>query len=157
MNDRSLIVETVTRWVSPLIFLYGCYIVLFGHLSPGGGFPGGVILACAFILILLAWGRKAALGSLPFTPAKVLESLGALIFLASAVLGLAVTGIFFTNVIQHRWPGEPMRWLNAGNIVINNIGVGIKVCAALFLVMLVLSVLRVWADADSEMESMEEE
>ena len=54
----SLIVKNITRLLSAFILLYGIYVVLYGHVSPGGGFTGGVILAAgllftSFWLVLL--------------------------------------------------------------------------------------------------------
>ena len=45
--------------IAGLIFLYGIYIILHGHLTPGGGFAGGAIIAGAFILLILAFGSSA--------------------------------------------------------------------------------------------------
>ena len=43
MNGMTIIVKTISSWVKILIFLFGIYIILYGHISPGGGFAGGVI------------------------------------------------------------------------------------------------------------------
>jgi multicomponent Na+:H+ antiporter subunit B len=45
MKGMTVIVKTISGWVKVLIFLFGINIILFGHLTPGGGFAGGVILA----------------------------------------------------------------------------------------------------------------
>ena len=50
-QGMSLIVKTITRLTVGLILLFGIYIVLHGHLSPGGGFAGGVIIALSFTAI----------------------------------------------------------------------------------------------------------
>ena len=42
MSGMTVIVKTITRWVKVFIFLFGAYIIVTGHLSPGGGFAGGV-------------------------------------------------------------------------------------------------------------------
>ena len=55
MKGMTLIVKTVTRWVKVFIFLFGVYIVITGHLGPGGGFAGGLIIACSYILLTLAF------------------------------------------------------------------------------------------------------
>jgi len=158
VNGRSLIVETVTRWVAPLIFLYGLNVVAYGHLSPGGGFAGGVVLACAFIILVLAWGKQRATSHMPFGLAKCLDSIGALLFLGLALLGMVVGGTFFLNVIQRSSPGEPLRLWNGGIIPLCNVAIAIKVCASLFLVMLVLSVLRVVEGGGKEdLRAQEEE
>lgn len=143
MKDRSLIAVVISRWVSPFIFLYGIYLVAYGHLSPGGGFPGGVVLACAFILALLARGREAALGRMPYGVAKKLDATGAFIFLFTALAGLMFAGVFFLNFIQQFFPGQDLRLLSAGTVMVNNFAIGLKICASIFLVMLFVSVLRV--------------
>lgn len=59
-QGMSLIVKTVTRLTVGLILLFGIYIVAHGHVSPGGGFAGGVIIALSFINIILAFGKEFA-------------------------------------------------------------------------------------------------
>jgi len=56
MKGMSIIVKKTTQLISGMIFLYGIYVIAHGHLTPGGGFAGGVIIAGAFILITLAFG-----------------------------------------------------------------------------------------------------
>jgi multicomponent Na+:H+ antiporter subunit B len=158
VRGTSLVVKTVARWVVAFIFLYGLYIMAFGHLTPGGGFAGGVILASAFVLEVLAWGKDRALESLPFGVAKRADSAGALLFLGLALLGLVLGAGFFTNVIQRGCPGTPLRLFNGGMIPLANIAVALKVGASLFLVMLVLSALRVKAGGTvADLKAMEEE
>jgi len=150
VKETSTIVKTISRCVVGFIFLYGLYIVCYGHLTPGGGFTGGVILASAFVLEMLAWGKEEALKSLPFRLAKPFDSAGALAFLVLGLLGLLLGGDFFVNVIQKAYPGKPFSLFNAGIIPLCNIAIAIKVCASLFLVILVLSVLRVAAGGGTE-------
>jgi len=139
----TLIVKTVTRWVKGFIFLFGVYIVLYGHLTPGGGFAGGVIIAGAFILLTLAFGKEAALERMSKTVASEFDSLGALMFLMLAWLGLYFGGPFFVNFIQRNLPGKRFHLFSAGNIPLCNIAIGIKVGTSLFMVFIILSVLRV--------------
>ena len=113
-------------------------------------------MSSAFILILLAKGKKQALQSLPYGLAKKLDAIGALAFILTALLGFMFTGVFFANFLQQLWPGEPFRLLSSGTIVLNNIAIGIKVCASLFLVMLFLSILRIPLDEKGQIESMED-
>lgn len=138
-----MITIVVSRWVSPFIFVFGLYIVAYGHLSPGGGFPGGIILACSFILALLARGKESALKRLPYIVARKLDVSGALFFLFVAFLGLVFGGGFFSNFLHQLCPGAPLRVLSGGTIMINNFIICIKICASIFLIILFLSVLRV--------------
>jgi len=60
-TGMSVIVKTVTRWLKGPILLFGIYLVLYGHITPGGGFGGGIVIASAFILITLAMGQVSGL------------------------------------------------------------------------------------------------
>ncbi len=158
MKGMSIIVRTVCHWVSAFIFLYGLCIVVYGHLTPGGGFAGGVILACAFGLMVLALGKESAVRAFPVGSASKLDSIGALLFLIIAILGLFAGGGFFVNFLQKQHPGEEMALFNAGIIPLCNIAIAIKVCASLFLAVVVFSVLRVvGGGSDDEFASEEEE
>jgi multicomponent Na+:H+ antiporter subunit B len=83
-NDRSgmtLIVKTVTRLTLGFILIYGVYIGMIGHSSPGGGFAGGVIIALSLVHIMLAFGREVALHRIHRGMLRVLVGSGALVFL----------------------------------------------------------------------------
>ncbi len=134
-KGMTLIVKTITRLTVGLILLYGIYIVLHGHLSPGGGFAGGVIIALSFIHLMLAFGRETALKKLSQAQASVLESLGAIMFLTIALLGL-LGGYFFFNFFLHK--GKPFALFSAGIIPLCNIAICLKVGAGLFAIFAVL-------------------
>ncbi|MBA7632670.1 hypothetical protein ES703_40222 [subsurface metagenome] len=135
----TLIVKVIARVVSPLIMVFGIYMILHGHLSPGGGFPGGVIIASAFVLLTLSSGKEVAYQKLKESTAAVMESVGALIFLILAVLGTIFGGWFFLNFLPK---GEPLRLLSGGFIPLCNIGVGLKVGGGIFAVFLTLILFR---------------
>ena len=157
MKGMTVIVKTVTRWVKVFIFLYGIYIIITGHLAPGGGFAGGVIIACSYILLMLAYGREFALKQLSSRAAHRLDSSAALLFLVVALLGLGYGGIFFGNFLQARYPGVAFRLLSSGTIPINNIAIGIKVGASLFLIFIILSVLRIVLGEDGTNKMVQDE
>ena len=148
-SGMSEIVKTVCYMLEGLIFLFGCYIVLFGHLTPGGGFAGGVILAASFIVITLAFGRKRIEKILPREKTSLLESIGALLFLSAGRMGLYFGGIFFVNFIQRKFGSMNFKFLSSGIIPLCNIAIGIKVMAGLFLVFFILSVTRVILEGEN--------
>lgn len=143
MTGMTTIVKTISSWVKVLIFLFGIYIILFGHLTPGGGFAGGVILAGSYVLLMLAFGRKFVEENLSLGIASKLDCAGALLFLAIALFGLFYgAASFFYNFIQQQYlAGKDTTFdlVSAGTIPLANIAIGLKVGASLFLVILTLS------------------
>ena len=137
-HGMSLIVRTVTRLTVGLILLYGIYIVLHGHVSPGGGFAGGVIIALSFVHLMLAFGRETAMRALSESRSALVESLGATLFLGIAVLGFA-GGYFFFNFLGE---GEPFTLFSAGTIPLSNIAISLKVGGGLFAAAAALVLMR---------------
>jgi multicomponent Na+:H+ antiporter subunit B len=141
MKGMTIIVKTVASWVKVLIFLFGIYIIIFGHLTPGGGFAGGVILAASYVLLMLAFGRDFAEENLPLSAASKLDCLGAFMFALIAIFGMILGGSFFVNFLYQKYlPGQALNLISAGTIPLSNIAIGIKVGASLFLVILMLSI-----------------
>ena len=139
-KGMTVIVKTITRLTVGLIFLYGIYIVLHGHISPGGGFAGGVIIALSFIHLMLAYGKEVALQKLSKNLTGILESTGALLFLGIALLGF-IGGYFFLNFFPSK--GTPFSLFSAGIIPLCNIAIALKVGAGLFSIFVVLVVFTV--------------
>jgi multicomponent Na+:H+ antiporter subunit B len=107
---------------------------LHGHLSPGGGFPGGVIIALSFIHLILAFGKEAAIQRFNRVRASFFENLGAIMFLGIALLGF-FGGYFFLNFLNK---GEAFDLFSAGTIPLYNIAICLKVGAGLFLIFITL-------------------
>ena len=120
VTPASLILYTGCRFLFPLILLFGIYIFIHGHLSPGGGFQGGAIIASAFVLIYMGCqGRR-----LSVTLTKVIESLGGLVFIIVGLVGLSLGGYFLLNFLPK---GVPNTLFSAGIIPIIYIAIGLKV------------------------------
>jgi len=148
MNEQneqgmSEIVKMVCRIIEGFIFLFGLYIVMFGHLTPGGGFAGGVILAGVFVLILLSFGKERLNNVISDKAGSFLESFGALVFILGAAAGMLIMNSFFANYTNRLIGSMPFRFLSSGNILIYNIAIGIKVMAELFVVIYFLSVTHI--------------
>jgi multicomponent Na+:H+ antiporter subunit B len=136
----TLIVKCISRLMAPFIFLLGVYVVLHGHLTPGGGFAGGVLIAGAFSLLILAFGSEEARSVVLQWRATVLESVGIFFFWFLAVLGLLQGGVFFLNTIAKVHPGLPFHLFSAGIIPLCNAAIGMEVAAALFSIFICLAV-----------------
>ena len=87
-----MIVKTVTRVTVGVIFLFGCYLSVQGHSALGGGLAGGVVVALAFILYVLAYGRTEAEERLSKEVALILMELGAVLFLLLSFFGCTSGG-----------------------------------------------------------------
>ena len=113
----------------PVILVFGIYILLNGHLSPGGGFSGGSILAAGLMLFAMVWGDGAA--SAVLRPRRlqtvVLCSLG---FYCLAKSYSFYTGANHLHSIIS--PGTPGRILSAGLILPLNVAVGFVVCCTMY-------------------------
>ncbi|KXA99787.1 hypothetical protein AKJ42_02495 [candidate division MSBL1 archaeon SCGC-AAA261C02] len=125
-RGMTLIVRTVSRLLFPFMFLFGIYIVLHGHLTPGGGFPGGVIIAASIVMLLLAYGYERAQETIGALEAEVAESIGGLILVGLGLVGAIISVAFLKEVLPLGTIGN---LFSAGNLPILNIGVSIKVAA----------------------------
>lgn len=144
-GEMSVIVRTVTRLVYGLIIAFGFYVIMHGHLTPGGGFQGGAVVATAFALLLVAFGAAGIKGKLNTHFLQSMEEVGALAFLALGFLGIGTT--FFYNLLANHGPifgrpdviGSNPGFLNtAGTLVWMNWAVGLKVMTGLASVVLVM-------------------
>ncbi len=131
MAGMTVIVRTIARLLFPFTFLFGVYIVLHGHLTPGGGFPGGVIIASSVVMLFLAYGIERAQKKVSLLHAEVLESVGGLAIVVLGLFGL----LFGTFFLQNVFPlGELGQLFSAGNLPLLYLGVGIKVAAGILLI-----------------------
>ena len=124
-RGASEILETGAGLLFPLILLLGTYIFLHGHLTPGGGFQGGVVIATGFLLLLLS-GRVKALNHLVM---NLVESVFGAAYLAVGVLGLVLAGGFLDPRFLPL--GNFGSLLSAGAIPIIYSLIGLKVGAEL--------------------------
>lgn len=130
------IVKTVVRFAMGIVFMFGWYIIIYGHLTPGGGFAGGTILACGYVLLTLAFGKEVSLGKMSDRWASIIDNSAAFLFVATALVGMAF-GYFFLNFPPH---GTPFNLVSAGVIPWYNIVIGLKVTSSLFAIFLALSI-----------------
>ena len=117
--------------VGPLIVL-GVYVVTHGHLGPGGGFQGGVILAGGLLLVYAA-GQVVALRRVePLAFVEAADATGALAYALVALGGLVFAGGALVNFLPLGSTGE---LLSAGTIPVLSVAVGVEVTGALALIL----------------------
>ncbi len=129
MND--IIVKSITRLVIPFLQLYGIYIILHGHISPGGGFSGGALIGSSLILYTLVFGVDRAQKKFSHRVSEIAESGGILLYLFVGALGIALTGNFLSNKAAGFPLGELGSLLSGGIIPVLMIGIGIKVASTM--------------------------
>lgn len=127
---KTDIQDVIARKLAPFILLFGCYVVSYGHLSPGGGFQGGVVLASGIILLILCKGVTPIQQLFPLKAVSIVEILGFFIFLVLGLTGLAVGGHFLENFLP---VGKVGTVPSAGFILILNLVIGLKVGAGITL------------------------
>ena len=120
--QKSFILTTASKLLLGVIILFGVYVIVHGHLSPGGGFQGGVVIASAFLLLFLANPNM----NLKHGIVTLGESISGSLYVLVGLVGLFKLNIIFGNFLPHpiNQIGE---LVSAGIIPIIYILVGIKV------------------------------
>lgn len=123
----SPIVKTGVRLLVPFIQLFGLYIIVHGHYSPGGGFQGGVVLGSSFILLALAYDLKTSVRHFSLRANAVLANTGVLIYTGVAALCAVMGGLFLDySALDKIIPLGPVEWRSFG-IFLVEVGVGLAV------------------------------
>ena len=123
-REANLILKEGSKIVLPFILLTGAYIFIHGHLTPGGGFPGGSVIASGFLLMMVAYPKYF----LKESRVSITESVAGMIFVLIGMLGLVFASYFLENFLSL---GDVGRLFSAGIIPIIYIAIGFKVGAEL--------------------------
>lgn len=132
--EMTLIVRTIIRALLPVILVFGVYLISYGHLTPGGGFQGGMALVGAVMSFYLAYGYEI-LRRFPHEELDLAEHIGALAYLVIGLVGLFAGTVFLTNLLNGGTPGS---LFSGGFVFLLNLIVGVKVAAGTLLVLLIL-------------------
>ena len=143
MEKMSPVVRTVIKIAFAPMFAFGAYVILHGHLTPGGGFQGGAIIGTLMALYLVAFGATKWKKKL----LSVVESTGLLVFLGTGLLGL-LSGYMFYNFLSdsdipifNQGIEAGSNWAplwSGGTVSIMNLAVGLEVVAALTLIIITM-------------------
>ena len=124
-DGPSELVRNDAEVVLPLIFLFGAYVIMNGHLSAGGGFQGGAVVASGVMLLLLAYPS----GSINHGFLSTTESLAGVFYVLIGIVGIAFGSGFLDSHILPR--GNFGTLFSAGAIPLISALLGIKVGAEL--------------------------
>lgn len=145
MSGLSRIVKTIASvFIVPGI-VFGAYIIAHGHLTPGGGFQGGTIIATSIALLIIAFGEKNFRKAIGKNALAILESLALSGFIGIAFLGLQSS--FFNNFLANSgllFGQSVLFGVNLGNIntagviPLMNFMVGIEVASGLTIIVIAM-------------------
>ncbi len=123
----SLIIEMGVRVMIPFIQLFGLYVIAHGHLSPGGGFQGGVVLGASFILMAIAFDLKTSLRFFSIRANAVMAASGVFIYTGTGVLCALLGGLFLDySAMDVLLALGPVEWRSMGVFIVE-LGVGLAV------------------------------
>jgi len=123
MSDQ-VILRVVSKLSIPFILIFGFYVITHGELGPGGGFQGGVVLATAFILYALIFGRAALYRVVPPPVSDILTGVGVLLYSGTGAVCMLLGGKFLDySMLSPELPGEG----EALGMTLVEYGVGITV------------------------------
>ncbi len=129
MNENRKVKHVIQRCggdaLLPLVMVYMFYIILHGHLSPGGGFQGGVLVVGTILLIYFGHGYRTTTKAVSFNVLHEAEGFASVVYVALAMMGIAVGAQFCQNILYTH--GNIGDLYSSGTIFWMNVIVGVKV------------------------------
>ena len=119
------VIQHSLNLVLPLTMMYMFYIILHGHLSPGGGFQGGVLVVGVILMLYFANGYETTARTVSFDVLHDSEGVASVVYVALAMMGVAVGAQFCENILYTH--GNIGDLYSSGTIFWMNLTVGVKV------------------------------
>ena len=124
-TSKNVILRCGADSLLPLMLVYMLYLILHGHLSPGGGFQGGVLMVAVVTILYLGHGYETTARSLSANLLHGTEGFASIMYVAFAMLGVSVGAFFCQNILyKHGAVGD---LYSSGTIFWMNLTVGLKV------------------------------
>ena len=148
MTEMTRIIRTIANILFPFTMIFGLYIIAHGHLTPGGGFQGGAVVASGCVMLLVAYGSRWVFIRIKEKRLAAFESMGAIGFITVALLGLVFSTVFFGNFLAGSdllfgstpATGSTLADFNTGGVLpLMNFAVGVKVIAGLFVIVVIMA------------------
>ena len=125
LKEKEVIRSSGSDSILPFALVYICYIILHGHLSPGGGFQGGVLVTAIIVLVYLGHGYAVTARAFSYNLLHHTEGFASTVYVALALMGCAVGAQFAQNILYTQ--GRIGELYSAGTIFWMNVTVGVKV------------------------------
>ena len=125
---EDIIVKNTTRLMTPIIQMFGMYVIFHGHLTPGGGFQGGAVIGGSMILLAIVYGLGEGKKRAPHDIALIFEAF-AMGYALTGFLGVFLGYNFLANKIAGVPVGSPGALFSGGIIFAINVVIGFKVAS----------------------------
>jgi multicomponent Na+:H+ antiporter subunit B len=132
MRTKTDMLDVASRKLAPYVLLFGCYLISNGHLSPGGGFQGGVVLASGLIIPALGCKAGRMADILSNRVLNIGETIGFVALFFLGIAGILSTGYFLSDPFPSST--RPHAWF----IFLLNFAIGLKVGAGIGLLSLLI-------------------
>ena len=130
--EPDLIVTNTVRLIVPVIQIFAFYVLAHGHVSPGGGFQGGVLMGASFILIALSWDLEKAVSRFSIERCMIVAALGIVIYGGIGLLSMMLGGEFLDYAELERVLPVSREMARYHAMLGVEIGVGFTVTAIMF-------------------------
>jgi multicomponent Na+:H+ antiporter subunit B len=130
--EPDLIVTNTVRLIVPVIQIFAFYVLAHGHVSPGGGFQGGVMMGASFILIALSWDLKKALSRFSLNRCTIVAALGIVVYAGIGFLSMVLGGEFLDYAELQKVLPVSREMARYHAMLGVEIGVGLTVTAVMF-------------------------
>jgi len=149
IKEKNVIIRCGADMFLPFALTFGLYIILFGTVSPGGGFQGGVIVASGVLLLYLGHGYNVLKRAVNKEVLRINEAIGATLYVILGFLGMIYGLNFCRNVFFDN--GAVGDLISAGTITFMGYSVGYKVLTGVgFLLLLMLGMLAPEGQEDTD-------
>ncbi|HJU18416.1 MAG TPA: MnhB domain-containing protein [Stellaceae bacterium] len=102
--------DELTQWITPAfvpaLVVLGVYVLIHGHLTPGGGFQAGAIIGSALAMIYVAFGYSAFRHTINQEKTEAVEAVAAAGYIAMGLVALASGAAFLANILPLGKTGE---------------------------------------------------
>lgn len=132
---RSIILQTATKYLLPILLLFSVFLLLRGHYEPGGGFVGGLVASIAFVLHSFAFGTENTMKILRRKPMSLIP-----IGLGIAALSVIAPTFFDLPPMTGLWFEEPIPVIGMiGSSLFFDLGVYLVVIGVVLTILFTIS------------------
>lgn len=137
---KSVILQTATKYLMPLLLIFSFFLLLRGHYEPGGGFVGGLVAASAYALYAIAYGVKESQKLIGNEPIYLIAT-GLLVSLLSTLPAVFAGKVFMTGL-----------WMKQEIPIIGKIGTPLFFDIGVYILVLGISTKIIFALLEEEQE-----